>query len=522
MTIALTTDSGRDAVRLRELRRTRAAATGLLVVCLLVLAGARYAERYHPGFAFLAAFAEAAAIGGLADWYAVVALFRRPLGLPIPHTAIVPRNQARIADSLGEFIERHFLADQPVATELRKVDFAAMIADWLADRRQSDDLSRFVLRLLPQALNAMDGSGLRGFLTRRVVERLEAVEIAPLAAGLLDAVTHDRRHQRILDELLVALGQLLSNAEALDAIRDKIRGELPTLFRLFQADGYVLRKLVTSVSSFLEEVRADETHAVRGEFDRFIAGFIDRLRTSPDYAERLDGLRKDLLARPEIRDLAEGIWESVRGFIERETQAPSSMVARRADRSAGRGRRQAARGSLDPRRHQRRHGDGASHLRRQPEERHLALRRRPGEVVAGRPADPHDRAQCRPRSPVHPLQRRADRRPGGACSAHRGGVVAAGVVLPSPGGGRWQREALTDGGCRRRTQESGFDIPHPPFGHLPPPGEGKWTMPARDRERPRASSLRARRASSRPRAAPAGRRWRKRRRGCGPGRNGCP
>jgi uncharacterized membrane-anchored protein YjiN (DUF445 family) len=243
-----------------------------------------------------------------------------------PQAAIVPRNQARIADSLGEFIERHFLADQPIATKLREVDFAAMIADWLADRRQSDDLARFVLRLLPQALNAMDGSGLRGFLAKRVVERLETVEIAPLAAGLLDAVTHDRRHQRILDELLVALGQLLNNAEALDAIRDKIRAELPTLFRLFQADGYVLRKLVTSVSSFLEEVRADESHAVRGEFDRFIATFIDKLRTSPDYAQRLDGLRKDLLARPEIRDLAEGIWESVRGFIEREAQSPSSMV----------------------------------------------------------------------------------------------------------------------------------------------------------------------------------------------------
>ncbi|MBX3499409.1 MAG: DUF445 domain-containing protein [Alphaproteobacteria bacterium] len=326
MTIALTTDGARDALRLRELRRTRAAATGLLVVCLLVLAGARYAERYHPGFAFLAAFAEAAAIGGLADWYAVVALFRRPLGLPIPHTAIVPRNQARIADSLGEFIERHFLADQPVAAKLREVDFAAMVADWLADRRQSDDLARFMLRLLPQALNAMEGSGLRGFLAKRVVERLETVEIAPLAAGLLDAVTHDRRHQRILDELLVALGQLLSNAEALDAIRDKIRNELPTLFRLFQADAYVLRKLVTSVSAFLDEVRADESHAVRGEFDRFIAAFIDKLRTSPDYAQRLDGLRKDLLARPEIRTLAEGIWESVRGFIEQETQSPSSIV----------------------------------------------------------------------------------------------------------------------------------------------------------------------------------------------------
>jgi uncharacterized membrane-anchored protein YjiN (DUF445 family) len=150
--------------------------------------------------------------------------------------------------------------------------------------------------------------------------------MAPLAAGLLSAFTHDRRHQRILDELLSVLRQLLANPEALDSIRDKIRDELPTLFNLFRADAYVLRKLVGSMSSFLQEVGADDAHPVRREFDRFIAGFISRLRESPEYAERLEKLKTDLLERSEIRDLADGIWESLKVFVDQETRSAESLI----------------------------------------------------------------------------------------------------------------------------------------------------------------------------------------------------
>src|SRR5262249_10423948 len=126
MTTELSAAADLDAVRLRSLRRTKMAATGVLVLCLLVLVGVRPLERDYPAFGFVAAFAEAAVIGGLADWYAVVALFRRPLGLPIPHTAIISRNQARIGDSLGDFIARHFLAAEPIAAKVQQVDFARL------------------------------------------------------------------------------------------------------------------------------------------------------------------------------------------------------------------------------------------------------------------------------------------------------------------------------------------------------------------------------------------------------------
>ena len=185
----------------------RVVATGLLIVMAAVFLAARYFDHVHPAVGFVRAFAEAAMVGGLADWFAVTALFRRPLGLPIPHTAIVPRNHHRIAETLGEFIETNFLAREPVEARLREVDFAALVSEWLSDRERSAALAGFVMRLVPQALTSIDQSGLKGFLGRRVMAELERIELAPLAAGLLSAVTEKNRHQRLLDELLGALGE---------------------------------------------------------------------------------------------------------------------------------------------------------------------------------------------------------------------------------------------------------------------------------------------------------------------------
>src|SRR5207244_5589916 len=170
-----------------ELRRVKALATLVLGGTLTLFVTAKALLPLHPIFGFIAAFAEAATIGGLADWYAVVALFRRPLGLPIPHTAIIQSNQHRIADKLGEFIEVHFLEAAPVEAKLRQIDFASFIADWLRERKRSEDLARFALRLLPEAVSATENSGLMTFVSRRITAQLMAIDLAPLAAGTLRA-----------------------------------------------------------------------------------------------------------------------------------------------------------------------------------------------------------------------------------------------------------------------------------------------------------------------------------------------
>src|SRR6204780_4349132 len=193
--------------------------------------------------------------GRLADWYAVVALFKRPLGLPIPHTAIIQGNQHRIADKLGEFIELHFLEAAPVDAKLRQIDFASFIADWLRDRKRSTDLARFTLRLLPEAVSATENSGLMTFITRRITTQLQSIDLAPLAAGTLRAFVAEGRHQGLLDDILRAVHQSLTEPATMAMIREKIRGELPTLLKLYRADKFLVNKIIASATSFFEEVR---------------------------------------------------------------------------------------------------------------------------------------------------------------------------------------------------------------------------------------------------------------------------
>lgn len=318
-------DADADA-KLSALRRTKFIATAALALCVLVFALAKSFESTYPWLGFVAAFAEAATIGGLADWYAVVALFKRPLGLPIPHTAIIPENQNRIADNLGRFIEVNFLAPEPVREKLAEVDFSALVADWLADAERAADLSRFVVRLVPQTLAAVEQSGLRGFVTSRMLEQIDKVPLAPLAAELLSALTDDRRHQKLFDEFIKVIGRFLNDEQALVTMREKIREELPSLFNLFRADAYLLKKIVASAGSLLDEVRADPDHPMRAEFDHFAQSFVERLRTSKQYAKRAETMKRDFLARPEVRALAGDMWASLSQFIEQDAKAPNSVI----------------------------------------------------------------------------------------------------------------------------------------------------------------------------------------------------
>jgi uncharacterized membrane-anchored protein YjiN (DUF445 family) len=315
-----------DAQRAAELKRVKALATLVLASTLVLFAAAKALLHVHPVFGFVAAFAEAATIGGLADWYAVVALFKRPLGLPIPHTAIIQSNQHRIADKLGEFIELHFLEPGPVEAKLRQIDFGSFVADWLRDRKRSDDLARFALRLLPEAVSATENSGLMTFLMRRMSAQLQAIDLAPLAAGTLRDFVEEGRHQALLDDLLRVVHDTLTTADTMAMIRAKIRNELPTLLNLYRADKFLVKKIMASATSFFDEVRRDPKHPFRGEFDRMVLSFVDRIATDKAYGQRLDGLKRDFLARPELSDLARTVWSNTRSFIERSASGETQVL----------------------------------------------------------------------------------------------------------------------------------------------------------------------------------------------------
>lgn len=315
-----------DIAKLAALRRVKFIATLALVLCVVIFLAARAYEDAVPALAYIAAFAEAAAIGGLADWYAVVALFRRPLNLPIPHTAIIPRNKDRIADNLGRFIEINFLAVEPVRKKLKQIDFAMQVANWLADRGRASSLARISTGLIPQAMMAVEGSGLRSFISQHLTRQIEKIELSPLAADLLSAVTAERRHQQLFDEILRIFGNLLRNEETLAAIRERIRQELPSLANMFQADAYLVKRLIAAAGTLLTEAEADPDHALRREFDRFAERFIIDLRESPAHIERVERLKRDFLSRPELNALATEFWTGLSNFIEQDVAQDDSRL----------------------------------------------------------------------------------------------------------------------------------------------------------------------------------------------------
>jgi uncharacterized membrane-anchored protein YjiN (DUF445 family) len=185
---------------------------------------------------------------------------------------------------------------------------------------------------LPEAVTATETSGLMNFITRRITTQLQGIDLAPLAAGTLRAFVREGRHQGLLDDLLRAVHQSLTQPETMAMIREKIRGELPTLLKLYRTDKFLVNKIVASATTFFDEVRNDPKHPFRGEFDRMVLSFVDRLGHDKTYADRIDGLKRDLLARPELGDLARNIWSNARSFIERsasgETQVLQQHLAR--------------------------------------------------------------------------------------------------------------------------------------------------------------------------------------------------
>jgi uncharacterized membrane-anchored protein YjiN (DUF445 family) len=173
---------------------------------------------------------------------------------------------------------------------------------------------------------ATETSGLKTFITRRVMTQLQAVDLAPLAAGTVRGFIRDGRHQGLLDDLLRALHSALTEPDTLAVLRDKIRNELPTLLKLYRADAFLVKRIVKSATSFFEDVRNDPEHPFRGEFDRMLLTFVDRLENEPGFIGRIDGLKRDFLARPELTALAQNLWANARSFIERSASGESNVL----------------------------------------------------------------------------------------------------------------------------------------------------------------------------------------------------
>lgn len=313
--------------RPRPRRRLHGIATGLLVAMLLVYGVATLYAPSYPWLGVVRAFAEAAAVGALADWFAVVAMFRHPLGLPIPHTAIIPRNKDRIGASLGRFVEQNFLEPELLHNKLADVDLARHAAQWLKQEGRSSAVATRVTDLLPQLLDAVEDEDVSRFISEQLLARVDEIEAAPLAGRLLGMLTQHDRHQEIMDALLKSASRLLGEYDGM--IRQKITENTAWLLRKFRLDAVVAKTLLTAAEQQLREVSEDPAHPWRLRFDAAVREFIAKLTTSPEYLAQGERLKAELLEHSAVRNYVAGLWGEIKGAVRRDAAQPGSKLKER-------------------------------------------------------------------------------------------------------------------------------------------------------------------------------------------------
>jgi uncharacterized membrane-anchored protein YjiN (DUF445 family) len=315
-----------------KLQRMKALATGLLVLAALVYAGAKALEPAHPWLFYVAAAAEAAMIGAIADWFAVVAMFHHPLNLRfIPHTAVIPRNKARIARGIAEFIQQNFLSAEAVLARIAALRPARTLCGWLVKPSNADALAGYAVRVLGFALTLVDEERVRAFLQRAASERLRQADIASAAAQVLDVLTENKRHHALLDEALAGLDELLER----DSTRAFIAAELAQnapflkmmsdLFHL-KLDEKAARRIVDVAVRKIGEVRRDADHELRKRFDGFVAGFIERLKRDAALRDKVARLRDEALDNPALGSYIAGLWRQLREWLAADLHSAQSAV----------------------------------------------------------------------------------------------------------------------------------------------------------------------------------------------------
>ena len=308
--------------RQRQLVRMKRRATGLLVAMAAVFVLTLVLEGAHPWLGYVRATAEAGMVGGIADWFAITALFRHPLNLPIPHTAIIPTRKDRIGRTLGNFVQHNFLTDQVLGAKLRTLSPSRRAAEWLRRPENARAIARHAASALRNASDVVKDEDVHALLERSIIEPLRQRPIAPLLARGLTMLTANDRHQQLLDRVISGLARLIMDNEGM--IRARIHEESPWWVPGF-VDDRVHAKVVAGIERTLLEVASDPTNPLRRQFDDLLTDWIVQLQESPAAMARADAVKQQLFDHPTSRQLSASLWGEVKRMLDQRAD-PGSAV----------------------------------------------------------------------------------------------------------------------------------------------------------------------------------------------------
>lgn len=307
-------------------RRMRIVATGMLIAMAALFIAARAMSHLHPAIGFVQAFAEAAMVGGLADWFAVTALFRHPLGLPIPHTAIIPRNKDRIGDTLAIFLRDNFLTPAVVARRMRGMDVAAAAGRFLASPSGGDGrLREGASRLVADILEALDQERLGGMVKGAIGQRLRAINAAPLIGQAIEAAMRDGRHQPVMDSIVTWADRTLEANEHL--IRQMVHDRAGKVMRWTGLDENLADAILKGLRKLLADMAEDPGHPMRLKAEEAMTKLAFDLQFDIEMQAKVAKIRDEIVDNPAMQRWIDGMWEQARAGLLKAVRDPGKAMA---------------------------------------------------------------------------------------------------------------------------------------------------------------------------------------------------
>jgi uncharacterized membrane-anchored protein YjiN (DUF445 family) len=321
-----THEAGPPPVRARQLAAARLRATALLAAVTVLFFAVTAAGAHGILLGYVQAGAEASMVGGVADWFAVVALFRHPLGLPIPHTALIVERKDQFAATLGQFVQENFLNADVLAERIRSAHLVPRLAAWLADEANAARFAGRAADLVVTVAEALRDEDVQSMLTAELTRVVDAVELAPLAGRALRVIISGGHHAELFNVILSGVDRYLADHYA--ELRDLFEAESPRWVpdavyrRVFDRLHHRMRQRLTTMA-------ADPNDQTRRQFDEWIAGLPDRLETDPELRERGERLKRDVLGSAGLRDWSSSLWHKAKEALRAQAADPDSELRRR-------------------------------------------------------------------------------------------------------------------------------------------------------------------------------------------------
>ncbi|MBT7371069.1 MAG: DUF445 domain-containing protein [Gammaproteobacteria bacterium] len=298
-------------------------ATGLLILMAVVYMTSAYFEHQLAWVGYINATSEAAMIGAIADWFAVTALFKHPLGLQIPHTAIIPARKNDIAEQFGRFVQSNFLSEAVITEKIRSMNLSRRVAAWIIEPENAHAVANQVTAGLAGVVKVINDDDIQQMIEKNVEEKIRSTSFAPMIGDLLSFITSGRRQQELFDGA-VRMGLYMLEDSDRD-IRDRVRQETPWWFP-GSVDKAIYHRIVRSVSKMLYEMQTDIYHPVRVRLVSMINEFLDDLRNSDEIREKEVSLKEDLLQAPAVIGFTGSLWQDIKDVLVRQSEHPDAEL----------------------------------------------------------------------------------------------------------------------------------------------------------------------------------------------------